>query len=75
MRSRGIEAEGACGHSVGEVAAAWCCGALSLEQAVKVIHARSSEQEVVRDLGSMAALLLPAEGRIGRDGRKRPAAA
>lgn len=64
LRSRGIEAEGACGHSVGEVAAAWCCGALTLEQAVKVIHARSSEQEVVRDLGSMAALLLPAEAAL-----------
>lgn len=61
LRSRGIEAAGACGHSVGEVAAAWCCGGLTLEQAVKVIHARSSEQEVVRDLGSMAALLLPAD--------------
>ncbi len=61
LKARGITAEGACGHSVGEVAAAWCCGALTLEQAVKVIHARSSEQEVVRHLGSMAALLLPAE--------------
>jgi acyl transferase domain-containing protein/NADPH:quinone reductase-like Zn-dependent oxidoreductase/NADP-dependent 3-hydroxy acid dehydrogenase YdfG/acyl carrier protein len=61
LRSRGIAAEGACGHSVGEVAAAWYCGALSLEQAVKVIHARSSEQEVVRHLGSMAALLLPVD--------------
>lgn len=61
LRSRGISAEGACGHSVGEVAAAWYCGALSLEQAVKVIHARSSEQEVVRHLGSMAALLLPVD--------------
>lgn len=61
LRARGISPEGVAGHSVGEVAAAWCAGALSLEQAVKVIHARSSEQEVVRDLGSMAALLLPAE--------------
>lgn len=61
LKSRGVVADGATGHSVGEVAAAWCCGALSLEQAVKVIHARSSEQEVVRHLGSMAALLLPAE--------------
>ncbi|WP_209015944.1 type I polyketide synthase [Roseibium sp. RKSG952] len=61
LRDRGVEPDAVTGHSVGEVAAAWCCGALSLEQAVKVIHARSSEQEVVRDLGSMAALLLPAD--------------
>ncbi|WP_296606577.1 type I polyketide synthase [Roseibium sp.] len=61
LRHRGITASGTAGHSVGEVAAAWCAGALDLEQAVKVIRARSSEQEVVRDLGSMGALLLPAE--------------
>ncbi|GGB49000.1 type I polyketide synthase [Roseibium aquae] len=61
LRSRGIEADGVAGHSVGEVAAAWCAGALSLDHAVKLIHARSSGQEVVRDLGSMAALLLPAD--------------
>lgn len=61
LRKRGITADGTTGHSVGEVAAAWCSGALDLEQAVRVIRARSSEQEVVRDLGSMAALLLPAE--------------
>ncbi|MCV0425272.1 MAG: SDR family NAD(P)-dependent oxidoreductase [Roseibium sp.] len=61
LRGRGITAAGAAGHSVGEVAAAWCSGALDLKQAVKVIRARSSEQEVVRDLGSMGALLLPAE--------------
>lgn len=61
LRSRGITAAGTTGHSVGEVAAAWCSGALDLEAAVRVIRARSSEQEVVRDLGSMAALLLPAD--------------
>ncbi|MFD1694595.1 type I polyketide synthase [Roseibium aestuarii] len=61
LRERGIEPEAVAGHSVGEVAAAWASGALSLEQAVKVIHARSTEQEVVRDLGSMAALLLSEE--------------
>jgi len=61
LRSRGIEADGVAGHSVGEVAAAWCSGALTLNHAVKLIHARSSGQEVVRDLGSMAALLLPAD--------------
>lgn len=61
LKVRGITPSAVAGHSVGEVAAAWCCGALTLDQAVKVVHARSTEQEVVRDLGSMAALLLPAE--------------
>ncbi|MEJ8476129.1 SDR family NAD(P)-dependent oxidoreductase [Roseibium algae] len=61
LKTRGIEPNAVAGHSVGEVAAAWCASALTLEQAVKVIHARSTEQEVVRDLGSMAALLLSAE--------------
>ncbi|MES0808599.1 SDR family NAD(P)-dependent oxidoreductase [Roseibium sp. SCPC15] len=64
LRQRGISPKGTAGHSVGEVAAAWCAGALDLEQAVRVIRARSSEQEVVRDLGSMAALLQPAEQAI-----------
>ncbi|WP_417668115.1 SDR family NAD(P)-dependent oxidoreductase [Roseibium sp.] len=61
LKNRGISPDAVAGHSVGEVAAAWCSGALTLSQAVKVIHARSTEQEVVRHLGSMAALLLPAE--------------
>jgi len=61
LRKRGITTSGTAGHSVGEVAAAWCSGALDLKQAVRVIRARSSEQEVVRDLGSMGALLLPAD--------------
>ncbi|ADZ71209.1 Fatty acid synthase transmembrane protein [Polymorphum gilvum SL003B-26A1] len=61
LARRGIRPSAVAGHSVGEVAAAWCCGALTLDQAVKVIHARSTQQEVIRHLGSMAALLLPAD--------------
>ncbi|MES0882355.1 SDR family NAD(P)-dependent oxidoreductase [Roseibium sp. SCP14] len=64
LHQRGITPSGTAGHSVGEVAAAWCAGALDLKQAVRVIRARSSEQEVVRDLGSMAALLQPADQAI-----------
>ncbi|MDR3497274.1 MAG: SDR family NAD(P)-dependent oxidoreductase [Ancalomicrobiaceae bacterium] len=49
------------GHSVGEVAAAWAAGALDLADAVTVIHARSTAQEMTRDLGGMAALLMGAK--------------
>ncbi|MDR3376330.1 MAG: beta-ketoacyl synthase N-terminal-like domain-containing protein, partial [Ancalomicrobiaceae bacterium] len=49
------------GHSVGEVAAAWAAGALDLADAVAVIHARSTAQEMTRDLGGMAALLMGAK--------------
>ncbi|NBN78351.1 SDR family NAD(P)-dependent oxidoreductase [Microvirga tunisiensis] len=61
LARRGLRPSAVAGHSVGEVAAAWCSGALTLDQAVKVIHARSTRQEVIRDLGTMAALLLSAE--------------
>jgi len=44
------------GHSVGEVAAACVCGALSLDQAVLLIVERSAHQEPVRGLGGMAVL-------------------
>ncbi|MCG6861953.1 MAG: acyltransferase domain-containing protein, partial [Chromatiaceae bacterium] len=36
LRERGVQAEAAVGHSVGEVAAAWAAGVLSLDQAVTV---------------------------------------
>ncbi|PLX36687.1 MAG: fatty acid synthase [Hyphomicrobiales bacterium] len=61
LRKRGLNPTAVAGHSVGEVAAAWCAGALDLDQAVKVIHARSTHQEVARHLGTMAALLLGEE--------------
>lgn len=61
MIGRGLKPDAVIGHSVGEVAAAWACGALTLADAVKVIHARSTHQEVTRHLGSMAAVLLSAE--------------
>lgn len=61
LRHRGIQAAAVVGHSVGEVAAAWACGALSLEQAVRVIAARSAQQGTTRGLGGMTAVGLGAE--------------
>lgn len=58
LRERGIEPAATIGHSVGEVAAAWACGALSLEQAVRVIHARSAAQGRTRGSGGMTAVAL-----------------
>jgi acyl transferase domain-containing protein/NADPH:quinone reductase-like Zn-dependent oxidoreductase/acyl carrier protein len=71
LKERGLEPQAVVGHSVGEVAAAWCAGMLDLASATRIIHARSTQQEVVRHLGGMAALLLPeAEARaaIGEAG-------
>ncbi len=58
LEERGIVAAAALGHSVGEIAAAWCAGALSLDQAIDVVVARSRHQEGVRGSGGMAALML-----------------
>lgn len=58
LEERGIVASATLGHSVGEIAAAWCAGALSLDQAIDVVVARSRNQESVRGSGGMAALML-----------------
>ena len=44
------------GHSVGEVAAAWCAGILPLDQAARLIVARSRHQHATRGAGRMAAI-------------------
>lgn len=58
LRGLGIEAAGHIGHSVGEIAAAWGAGALSLAEAARVVAARSRHQERTRGNGRMAALAL-----------------
>lgn len=55
LEDRGVKPSGVAGHSVGEVAAAWAAGALTLEQAVRVIVFRSSAQGATHGLGKMAA--------------------
>ncbi|SHM03538.1 type I polyketide synthase [Vreelandella subglaciescola] len=61
LRARGVEPAAVLGHSVGEVAAAWAAGALSLEDAVKVIYCRSDYQGRTRGLGAMSAVALSAD--------------
>ena len=55
---QGIHPVAVCGHSVGEVAAAWASGALTLEAAVRVIYERSVHQASTRGIGCMAAVEL-----------------
>ncbi|MFZ2266517.1 MAG: SDR family NAD(P)-dependent oxidoreductase [Azonexus sp.] len=59
LRAQGIEADAAIGHSVGEIAAAWAVGALTLDEAVGVICARSAAQAQTRGTGRMAAVSMP----------------
>ena len=61
LASLGVTPAAVVGHSVGDIAAAWACGALSLEDAVRVIHARSATQSTTRGLGRMAAFARSAE--------------
>jgi acyl transferase domain-containing protein/NADPH:quinone reductase-like Zn-dependent oxidoreductase/acyl carrier protein len=61
LRQEGIEAAGHVGHSVGEIAAGWAAGALSLDDSCKIIVARSQQQERTAGAGGMAALGLPVE--------------
>jgi amino acid adenylation domain-containing protein len=57
----GIKPQAVVGHSIGEIAAAYVAGALSLSQAVDVVYHRSRLQERARLQGGMAAVGLPAE--------------
>lgn len=56
LRARGVLPTAVTGHSVGEVAAAWAAGALDLDQAIRVIVARSRAQGSTRGKGRMAAV-------------------
>jgi acyl transferase domain-containing protein/acyl carrier protein len=58
LRSVGIVPEGYIGHSVGEIAAAWAAGSLSLADAARVVIARSRSQQRTQGAGRMAALAL-----------------
>jgi len=58
LEDSGLSPSAVLGHSVGEIAAAWAAGCLSLEQALDVVIARSRHQEQSRGTGAMAALML-----------------
>ncbi len=59
LRHWGITPTDVAGHSVGEVAAAWACGALTLEEAAQVVFHRSRLQGRTRGIGAMTAIGLP----------------
>ncbi|MEQ1485778.1 type I polyketide synthase [Methyloglobulus sp.] len=61
LRNMGIMPLAVAGHSVGEVAAAWASGALTLEDAVKVIYHRSHQQGTTKGKGNMTAVGLGQE--------------
>lgn len=60
LRHRGVKPVAVAGHSVGEVAAAWASGALTLEAAVSVIYHRSRLQGTTKGQGAMTAVGLGA---------------
>ncbi|MFN0021880.1 MAG: SDR family NAD(P)-dependent oxidoreductase [Pirellulaceae bacterium] len=57
----GIRPDGFVGHSIGEVAAGYAAGALTLEQAVQVIFHRSQAQNLASGKGAMLAVGLELE--------------
>jgi acyl transferase domain-containing protein len=58
-RSHGVEPDAVVGHSMGEVAAAYFAGALTLEDAVRVVCRRSELLARVAGKGAMALVELP----------------
>ncbi len=61
LRQKGLSPIAVTGHSVGEVAAAWASGALTLDDAVKVIYHRSQSQGTTKGKGAMTAVSLSLE--------------
>ncbi len=64
LKGEGITPGAVVGHSVGEITAAWASGALSLQDAVKVIYYRSLHQGKTRGKGQMTAVAAAEENLI-----------
>ncbi|MCC6696544.1 MAG: SDR family NAD(P)-dependent oxidoreductase [Candidatus Hydrogenedentes bacterium] len=60
-KSWGVEPDSVLGHSMGEAAAAFVAGALSLDDAVQVIHHRSRLMQRATGTGQMVSVSLPLE--------------
>lgn len=60
LKSWGVVPTAVIGHSVGEVAAAYCAGALTLSQACQIIAVRSNLCQKVSTCGGMIAAKIPA---------------
>jgi acyl transferase domain-containing protein/NADPH:quinone reductase-like Zn-dependent oxidoreductase/NAD(P)-dependent dehydrogenase (short-subunit alcohol dehydrogenase family)/acyl carrier protein len=61
LRQYGVAADGYLGHSVGELGAAWACGALDLRTATCLSFHRSDIQQKAAGRGAMAALEIGVE--------------
>ncbi len=60
-KTRGIRPAAVIGHSVGEIAAAYTAGILTMEDAVRVVYHRARFMQQATGLGKMAAVDLSAE--------------
>ncbi|MEV6945302.1 type I polyketide synthase [Streptomyces sp. NPDC051172] len=60
-QSYGVEPDAVVGHSQGEIAAAYVAGALSLEDAARIVAVRSRAQRELSGTGGMASVALPAD--------------
>jgi acyl transferase domain-containing protein len=61
LAERGLLPAAVMGHSGGEVAAACASGALTLDQALTLVHSRSTALQGLRGRGRMAAIQAPAD--------------
>ncbi|CAL9279207.1 3-ketoacyl-CoA thiolase [Streptomyces sp. SudanB182_2057] len=64
-RAHGVEPDAVVGHSQGEIAAAYVAGALSLEDAAKVVALRSKALVALADQGGMVSVGLGHERAVG----------
>ncbi|QQQ80025.1 SDR family NAD(P)-dependent oxidoreductase [Saccharothrix sp. 6-C] len=63
-RSRGVEPDAVVGHSQGEIAAAYVAGALSLEDAARVVALRSKALMAISGQGGMVSVTLPPDSEL-----------